>query len=204
MGLKSTFESDLVKEKKLSLYLNKYYAKKLKNYSFKRIEDKKRQQMGIDIILTHKKNGIKYYVDEKAQLDYINESLPTFAFEISYLKNATIRKGWLFDEKKKTDFYALVTSIFTENKDVFTHCNLTFVNRKKLIFFLTSKDISPRLLEKYAAEKTNDKAQKIIIPELNPKNEGYLYHSKFNKAEQPLNLILKLDFLVAYGLAKKL
>ncbi len=144
MTHKSTFSSDLQKEQKLSVLLDSHYNTYLKQYDFERVKDMKQQLVGIDLILTHKSNGEKVLVDEKAQLDYVNENLPTFAFELGYQK-----KGWLFDASKKTDFYALITGIFSDEPDTYTSCKITWVNRKKLVYFLKTRNIVSNTLEAY-------------------------------------------------------
>lgn len=203
MGLKSTFNSDLKKEQQLTPLVDTYYSTFLNHYTFKRVHDKRNQFAGIDLILEHKTNGYNYAVDEKAQLDYINEDLPTFAFEISYKKGAMLKKGWLFDVTKKTEFYSLITAIYSDERNVFTSCKITLVNRLKLIAFLTSKKVTERRLESYI-ENSNGNHGKVKLNELNDKKEGYLYVSRNNKVEQPVNLVLRLDFLILNGLAKRL
>lgn len=203
MSLKSSFKSDLQKEKFLGVLLDSYYNKYLKNYNFKRVNDLKSQLKGIDLIFTSKENGQRFFVDEKAQLDYINEDLPTFAFELSYFKNEQPKKGWLFDADKVTDFYALITGIYADEPQQFTSCKITFVNRAKLIRFLNDLGLTETFLLK-TMQTTSDFHGKKKIQGLNQKNEGYLFFSRFNKAEKPVNLILKLDFLIANGIAKRL
>ena len=102
--MKSKFKADLKKEQKLTPLLDSYYQEHLKHYSFERISQLKKQLQGIDVILKDKRSSKQFYVDEKAQLDYINESLPTFAFELFYQKNGVQKQGWLFDAAKKTHF----------------------------------------------------------------------------------------------------
>ncbi|MFH6603111.1 hypothetical protein ACEZ3G_06460 [Maribacter algicola] len=199
---KSTFQSDLKKEQRLSKLLDRYYGKHLKNYHFERIADLTRQMKGIDLIFTHKATAKTFLVDEKAQLDYVNEDLPTFAFELIYYKHGAVKKGWLFDQTKKTDFYTLVTAIYTDEPDTFTSCKLTFVNREKLISFLGSRNISRKSLESIIA-LNEENHSKLKLETLHPKKEGYLYFSKHNKAEKPVNLVLKLDFLIKNGMAKR-
>lgn len=203
MKLRSNFEIDLKKEKQLSVFLDLIYDKHLKHYSFQRIQDLKEQFQGIDLILMNKDSQKTYYVDEKAQLDYLNDDLPTFAFELNYLKRGEVKKGWFFDATKKTDFYSLITAIYSDEPNKFTSCKVTFVNRNKLICFLISRQITLEFLEN-TAEKSEIKHGKIKISELDYKKEGYLFLSNLNKAEKPLNLILKLDFLIENGLAKRL
>lgn len=139
---KSQFHEDLKKEKRLAQYLNRCYEHCLKQYRYLRIHDKKQQYRGVDVIFTHKTHGHSYAVDEKAQLNYLNEDLPTFAFEIAYHKQGEQKKGWLFDSHKTTDFYALITAIYTDAPDTFTSCKITMVNRKKLLLFFKNRGIT--------------------------------------------------------------
>jgi len=202
MGLKSNFTSDLKKEKQLFPLLNRMYELHLKYYSFERVFDYEQQLKGIDVYFTHKTTGKRYAIDEKAQLDYINEDLPTFAFEIQYQKKGLLKKGWLFDKAKETDFYALVTAIYEDSPNTFTSCKITLVNRKKLLAFLASKAITPALLAAVIKENSSKNA-KLVLNQLDSKKEGYLYFSAMRKAEQPVNLILKLDLLLDLGIAKR-
>ncbi len=203
MGLQSSFKNDLEKEQKLSVFLDTYYKKHLKHYAFDRVRDLKRQIQGIDLILTHNISGNRFLVDEKAQLDYINEDLPTFAFELVYQKDGEVKKGWLFDVKKKTEFYALITSIYADEPEKFTSCKVTFINRKKLIEFLNAREINQEYLDSQI-EKHKNHTGKIVLDKLHSYHEGYLYFSTVKKAEKPINLILKLAFLTKNGIAKQL
>ena len=202
MTLKSTFKADLKKERQLFPLLDRMYASHLKHYTFERISDYKRQVKGIDAYFTHKITGQRYAIDEKAQLDYINDDLPTFAFEIQYQKKGQLKEGWLFDTTKETEFYALITAIYEDSPNTYTSCKITLVNRKKLLAFLASKGIRKELLET-VIHKHSGKSAKLALTQLDAKKEGYLYFSKLYKAEKPINLILKLDFLIRLGIAKR-
>jgi len=201
--LKSSFTSDLEKEKLLSQLLDVYYRKHLTYYSTTRVHDLKNQHAGVDVIFTHKHTKEVFYIDEKAQLDYINEDLPTFAFEIGYYKKTDYKQGWLFDARKKTDFYALATGIYEDEPGLFTSCKITLVNRNKLCSFLKKRSLTPLVFENYRVDN-NDLHGKLILAELDPRTEGYLYFSKTNKAEKPINLILKLEYLIIQNIAKSL
>jgi len=201
--LKSNFQADLSKEKKLAVLLDSYYQTHLKKYDFERIVNKKQQLQGIDLILKDKHSETQYFVDEKAQLDYVNESLPTFAFELFYEKEGAKKQGWLFDACKKTHFYALVTSIFSDEDHVFTSCNISFVNREKLILHLSTLGLTRDCLEKTAFEN-HDRHGRLVLEQLCPRKEGCLYFSTQNKAEKPVNLVLKLEYLEQVGVAKRL
>lgn len=201
--MKSNFKADLYKEKQLAVLLDSYYQKHLKKYAFERISDRRQQLRGIDLVLKDKFSDTFYYVDEKAQLDYVNESLPTFAFELFYEKEGEKKQGWLFDVAKKTHFYALATSIFSDVDKVFTSCNITFVNREKLILHLSTLGLTREFFEKLI-QGHYDLHGKLVLEKLCPKKEGLLYFSAQNKAEKPINLILRLSYLEKIGVAKRL
>lgn len=201
--MKSKFKADLSKEKQLTPLLDHYYQKHLKHYCFERVSNFKKQLQGIDLILKDNRSKKQFFVDEKAQLDYINESLPTFAFELFYQKDGVQKQGWLFDTAKKTQFYALVTGIYSDEDAVFTSSNITFVNREKLIRHLDNIGLSKNNFKQIITQNKG-KHGKLILEKLNAKTEGYLFYSLKNKAEKPINLILKLDFLIRIGVAKRL
>ena len=92
----SNFDEDLSKEEALGKYLDNIYLKLLDGYRIQRIVDIDKQHKGIDIIISKGENV--FFIDEKAQLDYLNNELPTIAFEISYIKNNSENLGWLFDK----------------------------------------------------------------------------------------------------------
>jgi hypothetical protein len=77
------------------------------------------------------------------------------------------------------------------------------VNRKKLLAFLASKGITRQSLNR-VIKKHPGKSAKRTLAQLDAKKEGYLYFSNLQKAEKPVNLILKLDFLTVNGIAKRL
>lgn len=201
--MKSNFKADLSKEQKLTPLLDSYYQKHLKHYSFERVSQLKKQLQGIDVVLKDKRSAKQFFVDEKAQLDYINENLPTFAFELFYHKNKTQKQGWLFDTTKKTQFYALITGIYSDSKDIFTSCTITLVNREKLVQHLNDLGLTKNHLE-LLINKHKGQHGKLALEKLNVRNQGYLFFSTKNKAEKPINLILRLAYLIQIGVAKQL
>lgn len=205
----SNFNDDLSKEQILAAHLDGIYQKlwKSSTYRFKRENDINLQHKGVDFLLYN--NSKQFYVDEKAQLDYINHSLPTFAFEISYLKNNSWREGWLFDKEKKTDIYFLVTSIKVSNDaDInsgITSLKIHGVYRNRLIQSLALIGLHQGyFLEIEKSIRVSSSIGRIEIPELSPNTEGFLFYSKTNKVEQPINLVLRLDYLVKIGCGKLL
>ena len=199
--MKSNFKTDLAQEKKLIPVLDSYYRKHLKFYDFERVHGLEQQLSGVDLILTRKKTGETFFVDEKAQLDYLNKNLPTFAFELFYTKNDALKPGWLFDTQKTTQMYALVTNIQKES-DTFAACSITFVNRQKLLSFLAEKGSNEVFLRNRVLKHLEFHG-KMELPGLDLRKEGHVHFSSNNKAEQPINLVFQLAFLKEIGVAKK-
>ncbi|WP_422349568.1 hypothetical protein [Flagellimonas sp.] len=200
--MKSNFKDDLSRERLFSHFLDGQYQKYLKYYSFKRTSNIEEQLLGVDLTFTHKQTGAVYHIDEKAQLDYLNTNLPTFAFELCYEKGGEQKTGWFLDENKKTDFYSLVTGVYADGKDLFTACNITFVNRKKLLDFLNSKGMTREKMMGLARSQPHYHG-KMQLANLDSYSEGYLFFSRRNKVEKPVNLILKLEFLARIGVGKR-
>jgi hypothetical protein len=82
---------------------------------------------------------------------------------------------------------------------------ITGVYRKELIKLLEGRGVTESYLfdmEKDIREKNIH--GKVAIKGLNPHTEGALYFSKNNKNEQPINLVLKLKFLIGKKTGKLL
>lgn len=199
----STFDQDLNKEYLLGKYLDGIY--KEIGLDFKRIDESELQHRGVDLIVDY--NGKEYYIDEKAQLDYLDKSLPTFAFELSYLKNGQWKKGWLFDNKKVTDYYFLITDIKIKTPNIaggFQNCSVTSVNVKKLRKYLEHIGLDWDMLNDLDAQIRNSgQEQNIPLRDLKEKEEGCLYFS-VQKDEKPLNLKLYLKWLIDIQVAKRI
>jgi hypothetical protein len=202
----SSFQSDLNQEQILSKYLDNIYSEK--KIEYKRIFDLNMQHQGIDVIMTI--DSKEYNIDEKAQLHYIGSDLPTFTFELSYLKNNLNKEGWLFDEHKLTQYYFLKKGIFLKKgktilstPDDIEKIKITSVNRQKLIDFLESKGLSKGKLLKYDSDIRESKTfGKNELVELNEKTEGLIYYTN-HLSEKPINLQLRLKVLLDKELAKK-
>lgn len=198
------FKEDFAKEKIAAQFLDTIYAKL--NLQFERIADRNMQHQGID--LSHHQDGITTYIDEKAQLHYLNKDLPTFTFELSYKKQSVLKKGWLCDQSKKTDFYFLVTGIFLKGKKLVTAediktCKITSVSRKKLLNHLSNLGLTAAKLEFYDYElRKNQQFGKHVIEEIGAKH-GSLHFTE-HLSEQPINLKLRLDYLLRMKIAKRI
>jgi hypothetical protein len=201
--MRSSFKTDLKKEQILSNYLDLIYHKL--GFSFSRNTDMCQQLKGIDLQITIEDKT--YNIDEKAQLHYLNKELPTFTFEVSYLKNNQHKTGWLLDELKETEFYFLITSIFLNSpklrsiKDI-KSCKIISVNRKKLTQHLSKLQLNKERLQQYDFDlRQHEVFGKSAIKELG--NNGCLYYSN-NLKEAPINVQFRLSYLLENGFAKKI
>ncbi len=202
-----SFDRDMAAEKILAQYLDAFY--KEKQYPLQRIEEKSMQLQGIDLI--YEKGETFYYIDEKAQIHYLNRDLPTFTFELSYFnKEQELKQGWLFDKSKKTDLYFLITGIILKNglsklsaaSDI-KNLKLTVVDRKLLIKFLANLGLNRAVLQKYdLGFRKEARFGKNELAELNPKKEGLIYFTE-HLQEKPMNLQLRLSFLLSNKVAKR-
>ncbi|MEM6515860.1 MAG: hypothetical protein AAF688_06720 [Bacteroidota bacterium] len=201
-----SFKSDLQQERILAEYLDGVYS--AKGWDFKRITNTEKQKQGVDLEIKH--GGKVYSIDEKAQLHYLNSDLPTFTFELSFLdskNNPSV--GWLLDDKKKTDYFFLITSIQTFDKkerldsvlDI-SSIKITSVNHKKLLYHLDAMGLEKEMLLEYdLILRDNLSYGKNAIAELDAKKQGLIYFSQ-HLNERPMNLQLRLQFLIESGVAK--
>ncbi|MCH9740277.1 MAG: hypothetical protein K0U38_05500 [Epsilonproteobacteria bacterium] len=205
MSNQYTFQSDLSDENRFGIYLDKVYPSiqgLAKRFNFSRKDDLESQHLGIDLILTDKKSAKEIYVDEKAQLHYLNKSLATFTFELSYLKNGEWRKGWFYDEKKLTQTYFLLTSIQTDRDNNFISCRLITVNRAYLQTFLEENGLTESRVFEYERQFREDTTRyngEQLIEEID--SSFATFHCSFsNLREQPINLKIRLDALLEHSL----
>jgi len=205
--MKSNFDADLTKESLLGKFLDVIYLKKFVGFEVIRVVDAEAQHRGIDVMIS--KAGKEYKIDEKAQLDYLESDLPTFAFEITYLKNGIQKPGWLHDARKETDFYFTITAICCNVYNVpesgFKSCKIFSVHRKKLLGLLAKKGLGYERISEINQEiRKGNGEDRLFITELDAKTEGYFFYSKKGKAEQPINIVFKLKFLLQSGVAKRI
>lgn len=119
---KSTFKGDLKSERAVNEFLQKYLYSYLVDDgiidSFNSNTTLDQQHKGIDTIMyiindETEEAARSINIDEKAAIHYARNNLgdkplSTFAFEVSYLKDGELKRGWLTNEKyKETHAYFL-------------------------------------------------------------------------------------------------
>jgi len=193
----SLYASDLQNDLILSAYLDERYRGL--GITFQRVNDLTQQHQGVDILLSE--NGKVITVDEKAQMHYLNKSLPTFAFEIGYLKNGVPHKGWLFDEQKTTEVYFLIVHIYTDGERLTSpsqikSCKILRIDRKALIGALAQWGLDSAAC--YRAEsnaRKNGLFGKIPIPG----ERRFSFNRTQHLVESPFNIVIRLDMLATIG-----
>lgn len=139
--------SDSTAEYQLSLFLDQYFYPRLStltHFTYQRVTSRSTQLKGVDVIAS--KDAIEYYIDEKAQLYYINRPLETFAFEIDSIQNNVYRKGWLINDNLITNYYLLIwpyavhNDLLRINSFDFTKLECLAISKTKITHFLSNAD----------------------------------------------------------------
>ena len=199
--LGSRRSSDMKAEQELASFLDSYLYKPLLEEggftSIVRIVDVGMQLKGVDIEASTASHVVR--IDEKAQLYYINKDLPTFAFELQFLKGERRCIGWFLNDELLTDYYLLIwPRATTENvknirKEDFTELDALMISRKKIHSFLDISGLTNDVLL-HTAESLRQQGR---TGRINTNRRGiYYYVSDSSKyAEAPINLVIRKNYL---------
>ena len=215
---KRTKKDDMSVEQELTKFLDIYFYNKLyaKCKHITRITDKDQQIKGVDIIIDYE-NFPSVYIDEKAQMHYMDTCLNTFAFEISFIDNSNNQaSGWLFMLiwPLETIYHNQIISITDELSRKNTVRDLLktmqYMDFKKLECYLIKRESvkkflsrngwnEQKILEMSDKLRTNNKYGKTPVLE---SNSFYFYYSKpLEYGEAPINIVIRKNIL--YNLAYK-
>lgn len=207
MKLTSTRTLDNKSERIVSSFLaNHYYSVLKANGSiagFETITDPALQRRGVDFIVTNT-DGTKTNVDLKAAVAYINEHLPTQAFELSSLFGGKVVQGWLFNNRLETDRYLIATNITGRPigdkvkygyVDAMQHTDLRSIDvfevpRQRLICYLDSLGLTRDVLEGYSRTM---REHNILDKDL---TDGIKIKFSPHLAERPVNLVIRKSILL--------
>ena len=194
---------DMSAEAQLAAFLDKYLYDRFPDAqrysSIERITDKREQLNGTDVRFTMK-SGKVFNVDEKAQLYYLNKNLPTFAFEVQFLRHGIPTIGWLCNDRLDTDYYLLIWPF--ANRDTpagitwrdFTRTECLMIKKQDVLSLLKQNGLTVgRLLADADKFRMQGLTGKIRI-------EGvsgiYYYISSSRKyAEEPINIVISKPHL---------
>ena len=143
-----------------------------------------------------------YFIDEKAQLYYINKGLPTFAFEVSFSDRlGKERLGWLLNDELKTNFYMLIwpyasnTNLSTIKKEDFCKVDCLLIRKDKIKKYLYDNGwTNEKILSEIFKIRNLGLQGKISIPGV---KNFYFYHSSSEKyQENPINIVIRKNILI--------
>lgn len=210
----STFEMDLERENDvMAEYMRLHYYTKLMNKDktrvndYHRVTDIERQKEGIDV--TYTRDGKKYIIDEKAQMDYIFNSrpLPTFALEL--LNGSSGATGWFINDELKTEYYMFIwphADAKPLRVEGIRYAYYVLINKQRLLYeveqrFHKSRDglleYARRMIMEKMGDQVCDKSGTCIGYKYKGdgfNDNGYLYYT-LSKQERPVNLIVRRCWL---------
>lgn len=185
-------------ETQLALFMDKYLYNRFPTgnafSTIRRVHDEQGQRSGIDVEFTGA-DGRVYYVDEKAQLHYLNQNLPTFAFELLSFQKGYDTVGWLCNAKLKTDFYMLIWPFATQDDyngitfDRFTKADCLLIQKQKILKMLASSGLTvERMLSDARCIRASGRKGKIPIDGI----KGIYYFASYPKKyqEAPINIVI--------------
>ena len=163
--------------------------------------NKAKQINGTDVWL-HTKNKTKISVDEKAQLYYINQNLPTFAFELGFIgQTGNVKDGWFINDKLDTKMYMLIypyaktTEIEKLEYSSFTKLECILISKLAIWRELCNVGLTKNIL----IEETKKMREKGEIGRKFFPNIDWCYLNMSNPekySETPINLVIKKDKLI--------
>ncbi len=214
--MKSNFINDSNNEQMVAKWLDKYFYPKMARletgrFSFisRRADEFERkeeeiQKKGIDIVYKTQNEKL-FCVDEKAQLDYLNKKLPTFAFEIKFKRrNNNFSEGWFIREDLKTTHYLLVypnSSVIEdarqlENFEDITNVELLLIEKDRLWNKLNSYKVTKESLVNESDQLIDQEEVGKKTLQTSTSKNIYLYRtSPSHKVEEPINIVIKRKIL---------
>lgn len=190
-------------ENELAVFLDKFLYERFPTKdafsSIQRIYDKETQLKGIDVKFV-RKDGKSYYIDEKAQLHYLNRNLPTFALEILSYQKGYDTIGWLCNPNLMTDLFLFIWPFASQDSyegitwEHFTKLDCLLIHKLKILSMLVSKGLT---IEKMLTDARNIRASgekgKIPIPNL----DGIYYYASYSSQykEAPINIVISKRIL---------
>lgn len=209
----SKFIDDMRKEHLVNLFMRTYYYSKLINADGSKVEseyidDESRQKQGIDVIFSRDQK--RYVVDEKAQIDYINEDRPLSTFALELLNSSSGKIGWFINEELETEYYMFIwphaDGRLKRMEDI-EYAQYALVERQRLKREIEGRYLSMESLQKYALRlskgglKADDRDNRSYYKRAPFDNDAYLVFTKGRsegkegKAEKPVNLVVRKSLI---------
>lgn len=189
----SNFEQDRRAEAAVAEFMDIYYYP-YQGFRCVRASALDEQFAGVDVTV-QSGDGSRHYVDEKASTYYVNERiLPTFAFELSYVKSGGIKDGWFVRDDLRTTDYTLLwiqTNNQAASPDDITLASISelegiTVAKGEVRFYLAQQGYDKQRLVDIAAMMRAKR-----ISQIDPPRKG-MFRFRFTESleEQPVNVVV--------------
>jgi len=213
----SYFKKDFKSEQLLARWLDEYFYKRLSDERYEipmrfkvtrpieygKERAREMQQQGIDAFY-RVKNGESFLVDEKAQLNYLNNPLETFAFEVLYKRKngeGSFTHGWFINEDLETTHYLLVyphsdqvdKHYYIKSFEQFSKAELILIEKTKLKEKLESISISKARVYEKVLEIMDTEKRKSTFEKMDD-SEAYIIKTD-HLAENPINIVVRKHIL---------
>ena len=196
-------QQDSQAEDAVSQFLDQFFYQKYVRNQI-RYSDLETQLKGVDVTFDFE-DQTRLLVDEKAAAHFVNKNIPTFAFELDFVGiDGKLKEGWLFDEKKETQYYLLSWIRAAKTKgfscDDISQLEVLLVDRLKVVGLLKefgldknrAKEISRNLRMKNQFGPTYK----------NPNIPFYFYFTE-HLTERPINIVIRKSALIRLGALHK-
>lgn len=190
-------DADTRAERELAAFLDErqLYTRYLGYQSIQRVTDPELQLAGADVVAMGQDRA--HYIDEKAQLHYLARPLPTFAFELEFLRYGSPVTGWALRPDLMTDKYLLlwpqanIADFRLVERGDFTQVGYLLLDRLQLWLHLVRLGLTPQVLRERAAQiRTSGQGGR------HPTGiDGITLHFSTQLSEQPINLVIRRPIL---------
>jgi len=191
---KSLWVRDINVEAEVARFLDEYFYSREAD-DFIRYKDKTEQLKGKDVKLSWGNlKGI--LIDEKAISHYINKNIPTFAFEISGMFSGKRSEGWLFDEKKETEYYLCIwiwaDRSWNPSFEDITKLECLLIKRKDIVNYLEEEGFTK---DRICDIETKVRQDMVSGPVDKGKHKYIYFYNTTRLVEKPFNVIIRKEKL---------
>ena len=228
--MRNNFNNDLAVEASVTKWLEKnYFRTSWWQGQYKIIDDMDDQHKGIDLKLINENifgNLNIHNIDIKTATSYIKTNLtenqmPTFAFELNYIKNGQEKEGWLYGDKYNSTEYYLLNWLWADISKIDTFKKSTYPaigNKNELInnpekiskakSLLISKQSIRDYLSQFDSDEDNFKQKSNNMRRCYSRDKGYKKEKitqdvsiglSNQLVEKPVNFILSTRILFKLG-----
>ena len=179
-----------------------FYQKYVRNQI--RYSDLETQLKGVDVTFDFEEQ-IQLLVDEKAAAHFVNKNIPTFAFEHDFIGiDGKLKEGWLFDEKKETQYYLLCWIQAAKAKNYscedISQLEVLLIDRLKIVGLLKKFKLDKNRAEEISREL---RMKNQFGPAYKNSNTPFYFYFTEHLTERPINIVIRKNVLIRLGALHK-